>query len=197
MDVLVLGAKSALAALLLVAGGAKLADLASFAAAVRLFAPRRASWPVLRAAALGIALAELALGAGSLSSPAAGWLNPVVFAVGCAFVAVSGAGYAFHRGRSCRCFGALSQRKFDAAGIARSTIIAAVAAVALAHVPPASVQLAGAARLLLLAAAALVALAACTAARALAMSREAPPAQAAAQPAQAAQAAAQPRLASP
>jgi hypothetical protein len=175
MDVLVLGAKSALAVLLVVAAGAKLADLPGFASAVRLFVPRPAPWPILRAAALGIALAEFALGAASLSSPAAGWLNPVVWAVGCAFIAVSGAGYAFHRGRSCRCFGALSQRRFDAAGIARSILIAAVAAVAMAPVQPSSVRLTATARFLLLAAAALLAFAALTAARVLAMSRETQP----------------------
>jgi hypothetical protein len=185
VDVLVLGSKSALAVLLLVAAGAKLADLTSFAAAVRLFVPRPPRWPVLRAAALGIALAELALGAASLSSPAAGWLNPVVLAAGCAFVAVSGVGYAFHRGRSCRCFGALSQRKFDAAGIVRSIFIAAAAAVAMAPVPPSSVQLTATSRLLLAAAAAMLAFVAFTAARVLAISRETQPA------------GAQPRLASP
>jgi hypothetical protein len=175
MDVLVLGAKAALAVLLIVAGGAKLADLHGFAAAVRLFVPRPASWPVLRGAALGIAVAELALGAASLSSPAAGWLNPVMLAAGCSFVAVSAAGYAFHRGRSCRCFGALSQRTFDVAGIARSVLIAALAAAAMAPVQPSSVQLTGVNRGLLLAAAAMAAFAAFTAARVLAASREAQP----------------------
>jgi hypothetical protein len=175
MDVLILAAKAALAALLVTAAGAKLADLAGFASAVRLFAPRRAAGSVLRAVALGIAFAELGLGAASLSSPAVTWLNPAVFAVGCAFVAVSAVGYAFHRGRSCRCFGALSQRKFDAAGVARSVVIAAVAAIAMSPVQPTFIQLALAARLLLLATALLLALAAFTAARALAMSREAQP----------------------
>ena len=175
MDVLVLGAKAALAVVLVVAAGAKLADLHGFASAVRLFAPRPAPWPVLRAVALGIAVAEFALGAASLSSPAAGWLNPVVLAVGCAFAAVSAVGYAFHRGRSCRCFGALSQRKFDAAGIARSILIVAMAAVAMAPVQPSSVQLTPITRVLLLAAAAMLAFVALTAARVLAMSREAQP----------------------
>jgi len=176
MDVLVLGAKAALAVVLVVAAGAKLADLHGFASAVRLFAPRPAPWPVLRAVALNIAVAEFALGAASLSSPAAGWLNPVVLAVGCAFAAVSAVGYAFHRGRSCRCFGALSQRKFDAAGIARSILIVAMAAVAMAPVQPSSVQLTPITRVLLLAAAAMLAFVALTAARVLAMSREAQPA---------------------
>jgi hypothetical protein len=175
VDVLILGAKSALAALLLVAAGAKLADLPGFTAAVRLFAPPRSPARLLRGVALGIAAAEFVLGAVSLSSPTVTWLNPVIFAVGCAFVTFSAVGYAFHRGRSCRCFGALSQRRFDVAGIARSMLIAAVGAVAMTPVRTSSVQVTAAPRLLLLAAALLLALAAFTAARALAVSREAQP----------------------
>jgi methylamine utilization protein MauE len=175
MNMLALGAKSALAALLLVAGGAKLADLAGFASTVRLFMPPRASWPVLRGVALAITLAELALGAASLSSPALSWLNPVIFGLGCGFVAVSVTGYALHRGRSCRCFGALSARTFNAAGIARSMVIAAAAAAAVKAVRPSSVQLAPAERVLLLAVSCLLAFAAFTAASALATSRAAQP----------------------
>src|SRR6185437_2275840 len=77
--VAVLGAKAILAVMLVVAGGAKLADLAGFAAALRLFAPRRlagsaAAQPVLRRLALAVAVGELALGMISLSCPAAGWV---------------------------------------------------------------------------------------------------------------------------
>lgn len=175
MDMLALGAKSALAALLLVAGGAKLADLGGFASTVRLFLPRRASWPVLRDVALAITLAELALGTASLSSPALRWLNPVIFALGCGFVAVSVTGYALHRGRSCHCFGALSARKFDKAGIARSTVVAAAAAVAMRAVRPSFVQLAPAERIALLGISCLLAFAAYTAAWALAASHAVQP----------------------
>ena len=52
MDVLVLCAKTALASLLIAAGGAKLSDLASFASTVRLFIPLRVAWPVLSAIAV-------------------------------------------------------------------------------------------------------------------------------------------------
>jgi len=178
--VAVLGAKAILAVMLVVAGGAKLADLAGFAAVLRLFAPRRlagsaAAQPALRRLALAVALGELALGMISLSCPAAGWVNPVVAAAGCAFVVVSVAGYAFHRGRSCRCFGALSQRRFDRAGIARAIVIAAAAGAALARVPAESVRLGSGDRLLLLAGACLTAFVALTAARALAASRDALP----------------------
>ena len=166
MNVLVLCAKTALACLLIVAGGAKLSDPASFASTVRLFIPFRVAWPLLSAIAIGVSLAELAVGLASLTLPAITVVNALVFAVACAFVAVSAVGYAFHRGRSCRCFGALSQRKFDAPGLLRSVVTAGIAAVALAHVGAPALQLDATARVLLLAAAGLLAVAAFTAARA-------------------------------
>ena len=153
MDVLVLCAKTALACLLIVAGGAKLSDPASFASTVRLFIPFRVAWPLLSALAVGVSLGELAVGVASLTLPAVTALNALVFAIACAFVAVSAMGYAFHRGRSCRCFGALSQRRFDAAGVLRSAVLAAIAAVALVHVGAAALQLDATARVLLFAAA--------------------------------------------
>lgn len=166
MDVVVLCAKTSVACLLIVAGGAKLSDPASFASTVRLFIPFRVAWPLLSAIAVGVSLGELAVGMASLTLPAITALNTIVFVVACAFVAVSALGYAFHRGRSCRCFGALSRRKFDAAGVLRSAIIAGIAAVALAHVGAAALQLDATARVLLFAAAGLLAAAAFTAAKA-------------------------------
>jgi hypothetical protein len=169
MDVLILGSKSAIAVMLLVAAGAKLSDPEGFVAAVRLFVPLRTPARLVRAGGLGIALLELALGAASLSSPAAWWLNRAIFGLACAFVIVSAAGFAFHRGRACLCFGALSRRSFDAWSIVRSVVIAAGAAVAMLGTSAASVQVEPALRVVLLFAALLVALAASTAARALAV----------------------------
>jgi hypothetical protein len=175
VDVLVLCAKTALACLLIVAGAAKLSGLASFASTVRLFIRLRVAWPLLSAIAVGVSLAELAVGLASLTLPAITALNALVFAIACAFVAVSAMGYAFYRGRSCRCFGALSQRRFDAAGVLRSAVTAGVAAVALAHVRAAALQLDTTTRVLLFAAAGLLALAAFTAARARSAGREPAP----------------------
>lgn len=180
MTVPVLGAKAVLAVMLLVAGGAKLAGLDGFAASIRLFLPRRVAGSARlrglpRRLALAVALGELALGGASLTSPALGWVNPVVLIVCCAFVAVSGAGYAFHRGRSCRCFGALSQRRFDLAGVGRAVVVAGVAGLAVAGVPASSVRLGPGDRGLLLAACFLLAFVAFSAARALAASRDAQP----------------------
>jgi hypothetical protein len=167
----ILAAKSALAMMLLVAGGAKLADLGGFAATVRMFVPRPAPRASVRAAAVAVALGEVGLGAASVSFPAARWVNPVILALACVFLAVSAVGYARLRGRSCQCFGALSQRKFDSSGVARAAAIVAAAALAMAGVRPPAVQLTVPARAGLLAAALVVALTAFTAARALATTR--------------------------
>ncbi len=174
VDVAVAGAKAGLAVLLLVAGAAKLAGPDGFAATVRLFVPARLLRPPLRSLprwiAMAVALGEVALGGVSLAAPAASWVNPVVLAAGGGFVIVSGIGYARHRGRSCRCFGALSRRRFGRAGIGRAVLIAAVAAVPLAGLPASVVRLAPADRGLLLGAAFLLAAGAFTAARVLAAS---------------------------
>jgi hypothetical protein len=167
MNALALTAKVIVAVMLLVAGGAKLADVTGFAAAVRLLIPVRMPGVVGRVIALGVAVAEVALGLASLSSPATGWLNTVVLGAACGFVAVSVWGYVFHRGHSCRCFGALSRRKFDALGIARALAIAAAAALATAGLPRAMVEITAADQVLLLLTAALTSLAAFSAARAL------------------------------
>lgn len=177
MDTLALMAKAGLAAVLLVAAGAKFADLDGFALTVRLFLPQLPQLPrqPWRGAAAAIVGAEFALGTASLCCPAVAWLNLAVLGAGCSFTAVAVAGYAFYRGRSCSCFGALSRRRFDVAGIARAAVIAAASALAVVAVPPSAVRLAAPQRFGLLAAACLLAAAACTAARALAVSRAARP----------------------
>jgi hypothetical protein len=141
MDALALCAKAALAVMLIVAGGAKLADQVGFAAVVRLFIPVRALAPAYKHIATAIALAEVILGCASLSFPAARWINLLVLLAGCAFVVVSVTGLVLHRGKSCSCFGPLSRRKFDVQSVLRSILIAAFAAVAMVGVSPSSVRL--------------------------------------------------------
>ena len=166
MGVVALGCKAAVAVLLIAAGGAKLADLPGFAASVRQFWPARI-WPgSARRIAVAIAAAELTSGAASLSSPQARWLNLAVLALSAGFVIVAAAGYHWHRGRSCRCFGALSRRGFSLAGIARALLITLAAAMALIPGGSGLTQVGVAGRLGLLAGALLVALAARSAAAA-------------------------------
>lgn len=170
LQLAVLACKASLAVLLLAAGGAKLADLAGFAATVRLFVPGRLprAPAVSSVLAAAIAAGEVVAGAASLSMPAAGWINPVVLVICCCFAAVWTVGYVRHAGRPCRCFGALSRRGFTMAGIGRAAGLTLAAAAATASVPQVSIELSLLTRLGLLAGGALVAMAAFSAAAAAA-----------------------------
>lgn len=172
--VAVLSCKAVIAVLLLAAGGAKLADLPGFAGTVRLFVPRSSGaasldWQTqaVRSAdgspqialrlATGIAAGELAVGAVSLSVPQARWPNLIVLASCVAFLVTWSIGYGRHRGRSCRCFGALSARGFDRAGIVRAAVLVLAALAATTAVPVHAVQLGLGGQLALLAGGALIA----------------------------------------
>jgi hypothetical protein len=177
VTVLVLAAKAAVAAALLASGGAKLADLAGFAATIRLFAPARAQARVLTAAqyaAVTIAAAELLAGAVSLCWPSLAWVNLAVLALTCGFAVVAVLGYASHRGQPCHCFGALTRRGFGLASLLRAAAILAAAAIACVPLRPApQLHFALTFHLLLLAGAVLMAAAATAAAKALLMQPDA------------------------
>ncbi len=183
MAELALACKAAIAVLLVAAGGAKIADLAGFAATVRLFLPgflrgflpARTAQALPRMVAATIAVSESAIGAASLSSPLAGWLNLVVLVLCGGFVVVAVMGYLRHPGRACRCFGALSGRAFNLAAIGRAALIAAAAVIATTPVSAAMLRLGGAGRLGLLAGAALIAWCAYTAANTTGAGRDAQP----------------------
>jgi hypothetical protein len=174
MTVLALAAKAMLAVLLIGAGGAKLADIAGFAAAVAMFVPlhaprrMRSLVPVAAAAVIG---AELLVGLASLCWPSATWADLAVLALAGAFTVVATVGYARFRDRPCRCFGALTRRSFSARSLVQSIVILAVAALAALRPPgQAAVSVGFLTHLLLFAAAALLVVAARTAAKALATS---------------------------
>ena len=175
MAELALACKVAIAVLLVAAGGAKLADLAGFAATVRLFLPARTTPRQRLAVAVVIAVAEVVIGAASLSSPLVGGLNLAVLALCCGFVGVSAVGYRRHPGRTCRCFGALAGRSFNLAGIARAVLAAACAAVAALPVNASLQQVGAFGRLALVGGAALIAWCAYTAAAAIGERRGAQP----------------------
>jgi hypothetical protein len=168
LQIVVFGCKSGIAVLLLAAGGAKLADLAGFAGSVRLFVPSAAAGRVPLALAGVIATGELVAGAASLVVPAARWPNLVVLGICVSFLAVWTFGYVRHRGRPCRCFGALSRRGFSSGGVLRAGGLVLAALVALMRAPIASVQLGTGSRAGLLAGALLVGAAAFSAATAAA-----------------------------
>jgi hypothetical protein len=115
--------KVALAVMLVVAGITKLADLAEFQASLWLLLPRwlrRAPAPPF---AVGIAGVEIVVGGLSLTRP--GWEVPdlAVLALCAVFVLVSAAGSLRHRGRRCRCFGALADHRFGPWSIVRSVLL--------------------------------------------------------------------------
>jgi hypothetical protein len=177
MSVAEFGAKAALAVVLLVAGSAKLADLDDFAGAVGLFVPGR--WPRLAPAAppvvaVVLAVGELLIGVASLCWPGLGWVNVAVLALACGFTAVAAFGYARRRGQPCRCFGALSRRRFGPRALAQALLISGAAWLAARPISPAQLQIGQGARLLLLAGAGITALAAYSAAGALAAGRISP-----------------------
>jgi hypothetical protein len=164
--------KVGLALMLAIAGAAKLADLSGFASTIRLFMPRRRfSDVVFRRVAGAIAGAEILLGTVSLSLPAASRINLVVLAAGLGFVTVSLVGYALYRGRSCNCFGALSARRFDAAGILRGVFIVIAASLASVSVHHSKVDVDLTVTVVLVCCSLLLAVASFTAARSLAASR--------------------------
>jgi hypothetical protein len=165
---LVLCAKAAFAVILIIAGGAKLADLAGFAEVLRLLIGTRWPAPAYICIATGTAFAEVLLGCASLSFPAAKWVNLLALIAGCAFVIVSVTGLALHRGRSCNCFGALSRIKFDVQGVFRSVIFAVFALLAMIGVGPSAVRLGVTTQVLLLAAGAMLISVSFAAAKALA-----------------------------
>jgi hypothetical protein len=175
MHGLILAAKGGLAVMLLVAGGAKVSDVRGLSATVRLFLPTRAPRGLSRATAYAIVALELALGLTSLVLPAERWPNVVMIALGCGFAVASICGFAFHRGRSCSCFGALSGRRFDVTAILRSLVITAAAVVALGHVPAGEVNLSFGQHVLVLAAGTLLVFVSATASRALAAAAESRP----------------------
>jgi methylamine utilization protein MauE len=178
VSIAALGAKAALAVVLLIAGGAKLADLDGFGAAIRLFLPDRlpplalTALPLVAAViAAVIAAGELLIGLVSLCWPALGWVNVAVLALACGFTAVAAVGFARHRGQACRCFGALTRRGFGPSTLAQALVITGAAWLAAQPARAPQLQIGLSAHLLLLAGAGITGLAGYAAARALAPGR--------------------------
>jgi len=171
----VLIVKVALAVMLLMAGTAKLAVIHEFARTVSLFAPGaiQTRRRLVGAIATAFAVCEVAIGALSLAFPRSTPVEEAVLGVTLTFVVASVLGFAFHRGASCRCFGHLSRKSFDATGIGKSVLIALSAAFVVSSTPgreATALTIVG--HLLLLGTGALVAVATMTAVKELEASSE-------------------------
>lgn len=132
-DVIMLSARALLAVVLVAAGAAKLADLRAFAGTLQ-----RLNLPGRRrrfAAASLVAGAELGLGTLSLAAVWPRVIDAVVLGVMIAFVVVTTVSVIRRTDVRCRCFGALSDSRFDAHALARALFLCALAAAIVAGAP--------------------------------------------------------------
>jgi hypothetical protein len=131
MNIIVLAIiRYALAAVLVVAGAAKLSDLDSFALTLRTvkFGPSRLSF----ASAAGIALGEISLSFALLATEPNFVVGILVALFMVAFVVVGIHGSRVSGGVACRCFGALTERHFGRAMIAQACVLLGLSLSALA-----------------------------------------------------------------
>ncbi len=175
MTAVLVAAKVALAATLIMAGIAKLGTLPAFAGTIRQFLGQQ-GFPTLSVPLAGtIAVAEVAVGTASL------WLAgrrapDVAMALMCAaLLATAVFGYVRRRGQACHCFGGLAPGTFGWQTIARCAVMLAAALLVLIA-PIRTERLAGlggaAAQILTVATVALIGLAVAAAARTLRFARE-------------------------
>jgi len=142
-------AKTILAVILLTAGGSKVASLRGFGVVIRLFLPQRLRHLAATPLALAVVATELALGGASFVIPSLRLLNWLVLGICGSFLAISSVGYAYQRDVKCQCFGALSRRRFDGIGVARSAGLVGLALVAALNVRPVDMQLSVSSQVLL------------------------------------------------
>jgi uncharacterized membrane protein YphA (DoxX/SURF4 family) len=113
--------RSALAAILVVAGSAKLSGIDSFARTLRAvkLGPAKSS----HAAAAIIALAEISLGVALVGSEPNLVVDVLVALLMAAFVVVAIRGARLDKPIACRCFGALTERRFGNAAITQASVL--------------------------------------------------------------------------
>lgn len=129
LQVVVLLLRAGLAAVLVAAGSAKLADLRSFALTLMgLGLPARRQL-LLRGLALLIPLFEVGLGLAIVSGLWSMVINSVVLVLMVGFNAVVIVALRRKLKVTCRCFGTLSDSQFSGKGLARSLLLTGVAAI--------------------------------------------------------------------
>lgn len=127
LQVLLFAGRAALAAVLVAAGAAKLADVQSFVATLLgLGLPVRQE-PLLRGLALLVPLVELALGVGLVSGLWPTATNGLAFLFMLALSMVVIIALRKKLTVSCRCFGMLSDSQFSGKGLVRSLLLTLLA----------------------------------------------------------------------
>jgi uncharacterized membrane protein YphA (DoxX/SURF4 family) len=174
LQVVVLLLRAGLAAVLVAAGSAKLADLRSFVLTLMgLGLPGR--WRLLlRGLALIIPLFEVGLGLAIVSGLWPAVINSVVLVLMASFSVVVIVALRRKLKVTCRCFGMLSDSQFSSKGLARSLLLTGVAALVLWSGNVLSLQVTGSpgTSILLVAGFLLFAFAAAQAARSIAVLKE-------------------------
>lgn len=129
VQIIVLLIRALLAAVLVAAGAAKLADTRSFATTlIGLGVPaRRECWA--RGLALMVPLLEMGLGLALVSGLWPTVINAAVLVLMCSFSIVALVALRKAPQVTCRCFGALSDSQFSGRGLARSLLLTVLAVV--------------------------------------------------------------------
>src|SRR5215469_11388729 len=127
LQVIALFMRASLAAVLVAAGAAKLADTRSFALTlVGLGVPVR--WQqLIRGLAIIVPLMELGLGLALISGLGPTIVNSAVLALMCGFSLLVIIALRRKLNVACRCFGALSESQFSRKGLLRSLMLTAIA----------------------------------------------------------------------
>ncbi len=131
VQIIVLLIRALLAAVLVAAGSAKLADTRSFATTlIGLGVPAHRE-RLVRGLALVVPLAEVGLGLGLVSGFWPTVINGAVLVLMCGFSTIVLVALRKAPTVACRCFGALSDSQFSGKGLARSLLLTVLAVVTL------------------------------------------------------------------
>ena len=129
LQFIILMSRASLAAVLVAAGAAKLADVRGFATTLRGLGMPAKQDSLIRAIAFIIPLVELVLGIALISGLWPAIINAMVLVLYCGFTLV--VIYALRRkvNVACRCFGMLSDSQFSSKGLARSLLLTLLAVI--------------------------------------------------------------------
>ena len=174
IQLIILLSRASLAAVLVAAGAAKLADIRSFAITLRGLGMPARQEPLIRGLAFIFPLVELILGIAIVSGLWPTVINSLVLILMCLFSLVVMVALRRKLRVACRCFGMLSDSQFSARGLARSLFLTLLAIVVFWGGRVYSLQLSGSpvAVLLLVAGFLLFAIAAAQAAKTIALLKE-------------------------
>lgn len=129
LAVALLTGRAALAAVLVAAGSAKLADVESFAVTLTALGISAHRQPVARRLGVALPLMELGIGFALASGAAPEAVDIAALVLTIAFSAAVVVALSRHLQVTCRCFGALSESQFSRRGLARSLALMALAAI--------------------------------------------------------------------